>query len=106
MVNKIIPELDPSHDLAVLKTNTTFSGSFTTAVSGMTVSFGDLTTESSDNPSHTYTLQPPYIINLKGIAESSITSISISGNSLTAVDVYEYKNLTSLYYFLHFKTRF
>jgi hypothetical protein len=96
MAKKILPELDPSRDLAVLKSNVTFTGSFTTTVSGATISYGDLTTETSDTPSHTYTSIPPYAINIKDIDNSSLTGISISGNSLTAVDVSKYKNLTDL----------
>ena len=96
MAKKVVPELDPSRDLAVLKSNITFTGSFTTSVSGATISYGDLTTETSDTPSHTYTSLPPYAINIKDIDNSSLTGISISGNSLTAVDVSKYKNLTNL----------
>jgi hypothetical protein len=94
----VSPELDPSkyRDLAVLKENGTFSGTFTAGVSGLTVSYGDGTSETSDSPSHTYSSIPPYIIKTKGVSPDTITGISISGNNLSIVDVEWYKNLSNL----------
>jgi len=83
-------------DLAVLKTNATFNGSLTVSDSGATISYGDGTTEVSDNPSHTFTGTPPYIINVKDVNLDTITGISITGNSLSEVDVTQFENLTDL----------
>ena len=82
---KIIPELDPSRDLAVLKTNGSFSGTFTTSSGTVTISYGDGNEETSNTPSHTFNTKPPYILNIDN--ESSISEISISGNNLSMIDV-------------------
>jgi len=83
-------------DFGVIKSNETFNGSFTVAVSGMTISYGDFSTETSDTPSYTYTGLPPYLLNIKNVDNSSITEIAVSGNNMTACDVSRYKNLSSL----------
>jgi hypothetical protein len=86
-------------DLAVLKSNENFSATFTTSVSGdITMSYGDFASETSNTPSHTYALLPPYLLNVKklSVPHSTITGIDLSTNNLTAVDVSRFKNLTAL----------
>jgi hypothetical protein len=86
-------------DLAVLKSNENFSATFTTSVSGdITMSYGDFASETSNTPSHTYALLPPYLLNVKNLSvpHSAITGIDLSTNNLTAVDVSRFKNLTTL----------
>jgi hypothetical protein len=93
---KIIPELDPWRDFAVLKSNGMFAGSFTIASGDATISYGDGTIDVSNTPIHTFTGNPPYIINVTGLDLDTITGISISGNNLTSVDVSKFRNLSSL----------
>ena len=83
-------------DLTVIKSNTTFTGTFTTSVSGeASLSYGDLTTETTNTPSHTYTDIPPYLINVKDNVDT-ITGIAISGNDLDSVGIVPFENLTNL----------
>jgi hypothetical protein len=97
MANKItIPDLDPSADLAVLKSNITFSGTFTTSSGTITINYGDGTSETTNTPSHTYTGRPPYLINISKVDRDLVTGITMDSNSLTAVDVSRFKNLTTL----------
>ena len=84
-----------TEDLAVVKSNGTFSGTFTTSVSGMTISYGDGDTETSNTPSHTFTDNPPYLVNTKNISDLSITGIAISG-SVDSISIKPYSNLNSL----------
>jgi hypothetical protein len=93
---KIIPELDPSRDLAVLKTNGSFSGTFTTSSGTVTISYGDGNEETSNTPSHTFNTKPPYILNVKDIELENIDGIDINGNDLSSVNVSEFKNVTTV----------
>jgi hypothetical protein len=83
-------------DFAVLKSNENFSATFTTSSDTITLSYGDFIAETSNAPSHTYTLKPIYLLNIKDIDNSLITGITIDGNSLTAIDVSRFKNLTTI----------
>jgi len=84
-------------DFAVIKSNQNFSATFTTSISGeVTMSYGDLASQQSNSPTNTYSDLPPYLLNIKDIDNSTVESISISGNTLTACSVERYKNLTDL----------
>jgi len=96
MAKIVAPELDKSRDLAVLKSNVTFTGSFTAGVSGADIAYGDMTTDTyTTSPSHTYTNVPPYLLNITS-EKGDVTSMSISGNSLVDVDVSKFKNVTNV----------
>lgn len=86
-----------SRDLAIIKSNGTFSGTFTTSISGnVTLNYGDNTSETSKSPSHTYTGKPPYIINTALTDNSTITSVNISGNNLSTVNIARLPNLIDI----------
>jgi hypothetical protein len=60
------------------------------------MTYGDRVTEYNAKPAHSFSSSPPYLINMKGVDDDTVTSISMSGNSLTAVDTSRYENLLTL----------
>jgi hypothetical protein len=83
-----------TRDLAVLKTN----GSFSAIISGagnVQFSYGDGTKETGTNFSKTFNSFPPYLINVKD-NEDSITTIDLKNNNLSDVSIEPYKNLLNL----------
>jgi hypothetical protein len=83
-------------DFATIKSNGTFDATFTTSSGTVTISYGDLTTDTSNSPSHTFSDLPPYILNTKTLDDGNITGISISGNNITSLDVSRFENATNI----------
>lgn len=82
-------------DMAVLKSNVSLSGTYTTSSGTATTDYGDGTTGTTNSPSNTYTGTAPYLLNITS-DHSLITGITFDTQSLTAFNVSDFLNITTI----------